>query len=91
MNFINRPKRIPAIEAWRNREIHYRAVGDEGVLIKGIVKCATEKAFLLKSPNHDVEEWIPLSQLLDCDRPPKEETEVIFTLSTWLAEKKGWV
>ena len=92
MDFLSRPKRIPALQAWEARVVNPRSAGDEGFLIKGIVMCATEKAILLRSPHvSEIEEWIPLSQLLDCDQPPEEGKTVIFTLTTWLAEQKGWV
>jgi hypothetical protein len=80
---------LPSI--WANRKISKKAKSGSTVKIKGVVQHFTYKAILLHSPddNRPIPEWFPLSQLLSSNKTPEVGETVIFTVSSWLAKKKG--
>ena len=80
---------LPSI--WTNRKISKKARSGGTVKIKGVVQHFTYKAVLLRSPNNNrqLPEWFPFSQMLSSNKTPEIGETVIFTISTWLAKKKG--
>ena len=63
----------------------------EPVEIEGIVKAVTDKAVLL-TLDDDTEEWIPKSQIEDCDVDVddlEKGDKIRIEIPAWLAEEKG--
>jgi len=63
---------------------------DEGYEIEGEVLAVTDKAILLKIDGHG-QEWIPKSQILDGDDSPAKGEIIELTITTWIAEQKGFI
>lgn len=63
---------------------------DEGFEIEGEVLAVTDKAILLKIDGHS-QEWIPKSQILDGEEFPDKGDHIELTVTTWIAEQKGFI
>ncbi len=63
---------------------------DEEVDLSGIVKATSKKAILIDFD--DGEEWVPKSQILDCDKEVEglERGDAVrVTIPGWLSDERG--
>jgi hypothetical protein len=64
--------------------------GDEVEHLTAVVIKVTERALLAHLPEHDKEEWFPLSQISDESTVDEESgSRGVLTVASWVAKEKG--